>query len=87
MTILFIVMYQKGLIMKTFKVIVPEKREEIVDVVYHIEANSKDEVDKLFEEIDFFNHAKYVETLPSNWGFEVVDYYEDKRQVEEIQNA
>lgn len=73
--------------MKKFKVIVPEKREEIVNVVYHIEAKSKKAVDKLFEEVDFFNHAQYVETLPSNWGFEVVDYYEDKREIEEIKNA
>ena len=73
--------------MKKFKVIVPEKREEIVNVVYHIEAENKEAVDNLFEEVDFFNHAQYVETLPSNWGFEVVDYYEDKREIEEIKNA
>lgn len=73
--------------MKKFKVIVPEKREEVVNVVYHIEAKSKRAVDKLFEDVDFFNHAEYVETLPSNWGFEVVDYYDDQRQVEEIKNA
>ena len=73
--------------MKKFKVIVPEKREEIVNVVYQIEAESKEAVDNLFEEVDFFNHAQYVETLPSNWGFEVVDYYEDKREIEEIKNA
>jgi hypothetical protein len=72
--------------MKTFKVIVPEKRQEIVNVVYHIEAESIDEVDQLFDDIDFFNHAEYMETLPNKHGFEVVDYYEDKRKVEEISN-
>lgn len=73
--------------MKTFKVIVPEKREEIVDVVYHIYAENIEEVDQLFDDIDFFNHAEYVETLPSKWGFEVIDYYEDKRRVEEVKDA
>ena len=72
--------------MKTFKVIVPEKREEIVDVVYQIEAENKEVIDKLFEDCDFFNHAHYIETLPSNWGFEIIDYYEDKREIEEIKN-
>jgi hypothetical protein len=72
--------------MKKFKVIVPEKREEIVDVVWHIEAESVEEIDKLFDDVDFFNHAQYVETLPSDWGFEIVDYYSDKRQVEEIKD-
>ena len=73
--------------MKTFRVIVPEKREEIVDVVYQIEAENKEVIDKLFEDCDFFNHAHYIETLPSNWGFEIVDYYSDKRKVEEIKDA
>jgi hypothetical protein len=72
--------------MKTFKVIVPEKREEIVDVVWHIQAESIEEIDRLFDDVDFFNHAKYVETLQSEWGFEVIDYYSDKRQVEEIKD-
>jgi gamma-glutamylcyclotransferase (GGCT)/AIG2-like uncharacterized protein YtfP len=72
--------------MKTFKVIVPEKREEIVDVVYHIQAESIEEIDELFDDVDFFNHAEYVETLQSEWGFEVIDYYSDKRQVEEIKD-
>lgn len=73
--------------MKTFKVIVPEKREEIVDVVYHIQAESIEEIDELFDDVDFFNYAEYVETLPSDWGFEVIDYYEDKRRVEEVKDA
>ena len=72
--------------MKTFKVIVPEKREEIVDVVWHIQAESIEEIDRLFDDVDFFNHAEYVETLQSEWGFEVIDYYSDKRQVEEIKD-
>jgi len=73
--------------MKTFKIVVPEKREEIVDVVWHIQAEGVEEIDKLFEDADFFNRAKYIETLPSNWGFEIVDYYSDKRKVEEIKDA
>ena len=73
--------------MKTFKIVVPEKREEIVDVVWHIQAEGIEEIDKLFEDADFFNRAKYIETLPSNWGFEIVDYYSDKRKVEEIKDA
>ena len=72
--------------MKTFKVIVPEKREEIIDVVWHIQAESIEEIDRLFDDVDFFNHAEYVETLQSEWGFEVIDYYSDKRQVEEIKD-
>ena len=73
--------------MKTFKVIVPEKREEILDVVWHIQAEGIEEIDKLFEDADFFNRAEYIKTLPSNWGFEIVDYYSDKRKVEEIKDA
>jgi hypothetical protein len=73
--------------MKTFKIVVPEKREEIVDVVWHIQAEGIEEIDRLFEDADFFNRAKYIETLPSNWGFEIVDYYSDKRKVEEIKDA
>jgi hypothetical protein len=73
--------------MKTFKVIVPEKREEMVDVVWHIQAESIDKIDELFDDVDFFNNAKYVETLPSKWGFEVIDYYPEKRKVKEIKNA
>jgi hypothetical protein len=72
--------------MKTFKVIVPEKREEIVDVVWHIQAESIEDIDELFDDADFFNRAEYIETLPSNWGFEVVDYDVDKRKVEEIKD-
>ena len=72
--------------MKTFKVIVPEKREEIVDVVWHIQAESIEEIDRLFDDVDFFNHAEYVETLQSEWGFEVIDYYPEKRKVEEIKD-
>ena len=73
--------------MKTFKVIVPEKREEIVDVVWHIQAESIEDIDEFFDDADFFNRAEYIETLPSNWGFEVVDYDVDKRKVEEIKDA
>ena len=41
----------------------------------------------MFDDADFFNRAEYIETLPSNWGFEVVDYDVDKRKVEEIKDA
>ena len=67
--------------------IVPEKREEMVDVVWHIQAESIDKIDELFDDVDFFNNAEYVETLPSKWGFEVIDYYPEKRKVKEIKNA
>jgi hypothetical protein len=73
--------------MKTFEVIVPEKREEMVDVVWHIQAESIDKIDELFDDGDFFNNAEYVGTSPSKWGFEVIDYYPEKRQVEEIKDA
>ena len=73
--------------MKTFRVVVPEKREEIVDVVYHIQAESIEKIDELFDDYDFYNNAEYVETLPNNYGFEVVDSYEDERRVEEIKDA
>ena len=73
--------------LKTFEIIVPEKREEIVNVVYRVDAENIDEINELFDEYDFYNVAEYVETLPSKYGFEVVDSYEDKRKVKEVKNA
>ncbi len=72
--------------MKTFKVIVPEIREEYVHVEWEYEGNSIEEVHKAIEEGVFFDNAEYI-NYESKWGFEVKDYEFDKAEIEEIKNA
>lgn len=69
--------------MKKFKVVIPEKRVEIIPCLWEVEAESKEEVQKMLDEGDFLNNAQYVDTLKSPWGFEVEDYYYDQAEIEE----
>ena len=73
--------------MKKFKVIVPEKRVETIPCLWEVEAESKEDVQKMLDEGNFLDNAEYVETLESEWGFEVEDYYYDQAEIEEEQNA
>lgn len=68
--------------MKTFKVIVPEVREEYVHVEYKIEADSIEAVKELIEDETFWDMAKYINT-ESKWGFEVKEYDFDKVEIKE----
>ena len=69
--------------MKKFRVVIPEKRVEIIPCLWEVEAESKEEVQKMLDEGDFLGNAEYVETLKSPWGFEVEDYYYDQAEIEE----
>lgn len=69
--------------MKKFKVIMPEKRVEIIPCLWEVEAESKEDVQKMLDEGNFLDNATYVETLKSLWGFEVEDYYYDQAEIEE----
>lgn len=69
--------------MKKFKVVIPEKRVEIIPCLWEVEAESKEEVQKMLDEGDFLDNAEYVDTLESPWGFEVEDYYYDQAEIEE----
>ena len=68
--------------MKKFKVVIPEKRVEIIPCLWEVEAESKEEVQKMLDEGNFLDNAQYVETLKSLWGFEVEDYYYDQAEIE-----
>ena len=69
--------------MKKFRVVIPEKRVEIIPCLWEVEAESKEEVQKMLDEGNFLDNAEYVDTLKSSWGFEVEDYYYDQAEIEE----
>ena len=73
--------------MKKFKVVIPEKRVEVVPCVWEIKAETKEDVQKMIDDGDFLDNAEYIETLDSVWGFEVEDYYYDQVEIEEEENA
>lgn len=71
--------------MKKFRVVIPEKRVEIIPCLWEVEANSVEEVQKMLDEGNFLDNAEYVETLESVWGFEVEDYYYDQAEIEKVE--
>lgn len=72
--------------MKKFEVWIPEKRVEVVKVLYTIEAESEEQVRDLIEEYEFLGKAEYVETKPSQWGFDVDDVYYDDAEIMEYKS-
>ena len=70
--------------MKKFKVVIPEKREEVVMVEWEIEAESEEAIKEMLEEGTFSDTAEYIETKESRWGFEVVDTFINEAEIEEI---
>jgi hypothetical protein len=70
--------------MKKFEVWIPEKRVEVVKVLYTIEAESEEQVRDLMEEYEFMDKAEYVETRESQWGFDVEDVEYDKAEIKEV---
>ncbi len=62
--------------MKKFEVWIPEKRVEVVKVLYTIEAESEERVKELIEDYEFMDKAEYVETKESQWDVDEV-YYDD----------
>ena len=67
--------------MKKFEVWIPEKRVEVVKVLYTIEAESEEQVRDLMKEYEFLEKAEYVETREGEWDVEEV-YYNDAKIME-----
>jgi hypothetical protein len=73
--------------MKKFEVWIPEKRVEVVKVLYTIEAESEERVKELIEDYEFMDKAEYVETKESQWGFDVDDVYYDDAEIIEYKSV
>ena len=71
--------------MKKFKVVIPEKRVEVVKVLYTIEAESEEQVRGLIMSLDFLDTAEYVETEPCPWGFDADEIYYDDAEITEVE--
>ncbi len=72
--------------MKKFEVLIPEKRVEVVRVLYTIEAESEEQVRDLIANHDFLDTAEYVETKPSQWGFDADEIYYDDAEITEVKD-
>jgi hypothetical protein len=70
--------------MKKFEVWIPEKRVEVVKVLYTIEAESEEQVRDLMKEYEFMDKAEFVETRESQWGIDVDDVYYDEAEIREV---
>ena len=73
--------------MKKFEVWIPEKRVEVVKVLYTIEAESEEQVRDLMDDFEFLNKAEYVETKESQWGFDVDEVYYDDAEIMEYKSV
>ena len=72
--------------MKKFKVVIPEKRVEVVKVLYTIEAKSEKQIRELMDDFEFIDKAEYVETKESQWGFDVDEVYYDDAEITEVEH-
>ena len=70
--------------MKKFEIWIPEKRVEVVRVLYTIEAESEEQVRDLMKEYEFMDKAEFVETRESQWGIDVDDVYYDEAEIREV---
>ena len=70
--------------MKKFYVTIPETRQEVVNVLYEIEAESEEAIRELLDNGEFFDEAEYVETKDSRWGFDVLDQDTSNAEIEEM---
>jgi DNA-dependent RNA polymerase auxiliary subunit epsilon len=70
--------------MKKFEVWIPEKRVEVVKVLYTIEAESEEQVRDLMKEYEFMDKAEFVETRESQWGVDVDDVHYDDAEIKEV---
>jgi hypothetical protein len=73
--------------MKKFEVWIPEKRVEVVRVLYTIEAESEEQVRDLMDDFEFLDKAEYVETKESQWGFDVDEVYYDDAEIIEYKSV
>ena len=72
--------------MKKFEVWIPEKRVEVVKVLYTIEAKSEKQIRELMDDFEFIDKAEYVETKESQWGFDVDEVYYDDAEITEVEH-
>jgi hypothetical protein len=72
--------------MKKFYVTIPETRQEVVNVLYEIEAESEEAIRDLIDNGEFFDEADYLETKDSRWGFDVLDQNTSNAEIEEIED-
>ena len=72
--------------MKKFEVWIPEKRVEVVKVLYTIEAESEEQVRDFMDDFLFLDKAEYVETKESQWGFDVDEVYYDDAEIIEYKS-
>ena len=72
--------------MKKFEVWIPEKRVEVVKVLYTIEAKSEKQIRELMDDFEFIDKAEYVETKESQWGFDVDEVYYDDAEITEYKS-
>ena len=72
--------------MKRFSVVIPEKRVEVVKVLYTIEAKSEKQIRELMDDFEFIDKAEYVETKESQWGFDVDEVYYDDAEITEVEH-
>jgi hypothetical protein len=70
--------------MKKFEVWIPEKRVEVVKVLYTIEAESEEQVRDFMKEYEFMDKAEFVETRESQWGVDVDDVHYDDAEIREV---
>jgi hypothetical protein len=75
-----------GNAMKKFEVWIPEKRVEVVKVLYTIEAESEEQVRDFMDDFLFLDKAEYVETRESQWGFDVDEVYYDDAEIMEYKS-
>lgn len=67
-----------------YTITIPEKRVEIVDVVYQVNAKNDIELEEILEYMRDGNTCdswEYIETKPSRWGFEVEDIFYDEMTI------
>jgi MoaA/NifB/PqqE/SkfB family radical SAM enzyme len=63
-----------------YTIAIPEKRVEIVDVVYEVNAKNDIELEEILELVkdgNITDSFQYIETKPNRWGFEVEDIFYD----------
>ena len=72
--------------MKKFKVVIPEKRVEVVMVEWEIKAESEETIKEMLEKSTFSDIAEYIDTKESRWGFDVDEIYYKEAKIEEVED-
>jgi len=72
--------------MKKFKVVIPEKRIEIVDCLWEVEAESIEKVQEMIDDFEFIDNATWIEDVESKWGYDVEDYEWERVEIKEAKD-